>query len=1062
MFDEKDYDDLIMIKIAHAADIHIKNLKYHWEYNQIFEKMYQHLRDEEVDYIYIGGDIAHTKTQISPEFVDMCSKFLSTLADIAPTVVILGNHDGNLKNSSRQDAITPIVEALEHPNLHLLKDSGEFTLDNKVVFNVLSVFDEDNWVNPSDDEKINIALYHGSVSGVQTDAGWVMDYGDHDVSIFAGHDYAMLGDIHKTNQILDEDGRVRYSGSIVQQNHGETNDKGFLIWEIENKNDFTVRHVELKNPKPFITIELTRKGRMPRGATVPPGARLRLVSNNNLPLEAMRRAVEVAKHRFAPESISFLNRAAGERGTVEGASTNLIKENLRDVSVQEKFIREYLKDYEASEEVMEKVLELNRKYNTMAEAGEEISRNVNWKLKSFKWDNLFNYGESNKVNFEKLNGIVGIFGKNYSGKSSVIDSLLYTMFNSTSKNERKNLNIINQNKDYGHGTVEIEIGDRCYTIDRRSEKYIKKLKGQETTEAKTDLDFSSYNKVLEESCSQNGLTRMETDKKIRKVFGSLDDFLLTSMASQLDSLSFIKEGSTKRKEILAKFLDLEIFEKKFKFAKEDASDLRGALKRLSDKEYDEGIERSEEELRLNEKSLKKQQDICTNLKANIENKESQIVQLEDKIASIPAEVIDFLTVSNQSEDKQSQKALLQEKIEENKKKILDCESTLTYINEFLSDFDVDNLSNKEREVEEQRQQLAEIVQKARDEEKDINNKKNKLALLDEVPCGNEYPMCKFIRDAHRAKKAIPTLQDGLNKTLVRARTTKEKIDILNPDGISDMRSTYSDVLFHKNELENRIKDYTLFMERTNTDILSLSSEIEALNLKIKEYEDNREVIENLETLAAEKKTLNRELEDHRTDLAQCDVEVMELYKLHGSLEQRLQNLKLQKAELQTLREEFSAHDLYMRCMHSNGIAYDIIKKQLPAINNEIAKVLANIVNFEIFFEDDGRRLNIFIKHPSHDARPLEMGSGAEKTIASMAIRLALLSVSSLPKGDIFILDEPGTALDEDNMEGFVRILELVKSYFKTVLLISHLDSLKDCVDTQITIEKTNGYAHVNF
>ena len=45
------------------------------------------------------------------------------------------------------------------------------------------------------------------------------------------------------------------------------------------------------------------------------------------------------------------------------------------------------------------------------------------------------------------------------------------------------------------------------------------------------------------------------------------------MASQMDSLSFIKEGSTKRKEILAKFLDLEIFDKKFKLAKKDSAEL---------------------------------------------------------------------------------------------------------------------------------------------------------------------------------------------------------------------------------------------------------------------------------------------------------------------------------------------------------------------------------------------------------------------------------------------------------------------------------------------------------
>ena len=148
-------------------------------------------------------------------------------------------------------------------------------------------------------------------------------------------------------------------------------------------------------------------------------------------------------------------------------------------------------------------------------------------------------------------------------------------------------------------------------------------------------------------------------------------------------------------------------------------------------------------------------------------------------------------------------------------------------------------------------------------------------------------------------------------------------------------------------------------------------------------------------------------------------------------------------------------------MHSNGISYDIIKRKLPIINNEIAKVLANIVDFEIFFEEDGKKLDILIKHPSYEPRPLEMGSGAEKTVAATAIRLALLSVSNLPKPNIFILDEPGTALDEGNMEGFIQILDLVKSYFGTVLLISHLDSLKDSVDQQITIEKNGDFAHVN-
>jgi exonuclease SbcC len=148
-------------------------------------------------------------------------------------------------------------------------------------------------------------------------------------------------------------------------------------------------------------------------------------------------------------------------------------------------------------------------------------------------------------------------------------------------------------------------------------------------------------------------------------------------------------------------------------------------------------------------------------------------------------------------------------------------------------------------------------------------------------------------------------------------------------------------------------------------------------------------------------------------------------------------------------------------MHSNGIVYDIIKRRLPLINQEMAKILANIVNFDVFFEDDGKKLDIYIQHPKYGPRPLELGSGAEKSIASIAIRLALIKTSSLPVGDIFILDEPATALDEENMEGFTRILEMIKNNFKTVIIISHLDALKDVVDKQITIDKIDGFAKVN-
>ena len=134
---------------------------------------------------------------------------------------------------------------------------------------------------------------------------------------------------------------------------------------------------------------------------------------------------------------------------------------------------------------------------------------------------------------------------------------------------------------------------------------------------------------------------------------------------------------------------------------------------------------------------------------------------------------------------------------------------------------------------------------------------------------------------------------------------------------------------------------------------------------------------------------------------------------------------------------------------------------MPVINAEIQKILSSIVDFEVFFDNDGDKLEVYLQHPKYDPRPMSMGSGAEKTIASMAIRLALISVSSLPKPSWFILDEPATALDAEHMEGFTRLLQMIKAQFKTVLLITHLDSLKDVVDKTIEIDKVDGYAHVN-
>jgi len=1048
------------MKIAHIADTHIRNLKYHKEYKEAFSHLYGRLAEEKVDYIVHCGDIAHTKTQISPEFVDLCASFFQNLADIAPTYIILGNHDGNLKNSSRQDALSPIVDALAHPELHLAKDSGEILLDDGLVLNVLSVFDRDNWVAPSDKEAINIALYHGSISNCKTDLGWMMESGEDTLDIFKDFDFAMLGDIHK-RQSLDADNRVWYCGSTIQQNHGETNDKGLLLWEIESKDDFTVRHIELKNPKPFLTIELTPKGKIPRKAVIQEGARLRLVSNNNLPLDVIRKAADVAKRKFKPESVTFLNRAAGNRGSVEDLTNQMFKEDLRDPAVQEELIQEYLKDYQADDEVMEKVYDLNRKFNTVLEKDEEVGRNVNWKILSLEWDNLFNYGEGNRVEFgtEGTAGVLGVFGKNFSGKSSIIDSFLYTLFNGTSKNSRKNLNVINQNKDSCRGLVEILVDGKVYSVERTSEKYVKRLKGEETLEAKTDVDFKYVNEAGD-VISKNGLSRNDTDKNIRKVFGTLEDFLMTSMTSQHGALSFLGEGSTRRKEILAKFLDLEQFERKFRMAKEEATDLRGAVKRLEDRDFEEELTLAQTDLRENEEITEKKKKECSGLQLQTEILKGENDALDIKLRSAPSEMIDILEVTDSLRERRESYNILELENKNLQKECATHRELYDKIIKFVGTFDIELYRAKNDEVDSLGTQISSISAEIKNTETNHATHLKKVGLLSEVPCGEEYSHCKFIKDAYVSKQEVPGILRVLENHHTQLLRLSDSLKAFNTVEISTRINKYEQVLKKKNETANQIAQCELQTEKNQNQMILLQNEIKESESKQKIYNENKEVIENYSELKREKSANIKKIEKASKKVQICDEQLQQLYITHGAFVERADNIEKQQEELRTMREEYEAYDLYMRTMHPNGISYDVIKRRLPVINTEVAKVLANVVDFEVFFEEEGSRLNILIKHPKHEARPIEMGSGAEKSIAAMAIRLALLNVSTLPKPNLFILDEPGTALDEENMEGFTRILDLVKSQFSTVLLISHLDSLKDCVNNQIIIEKQNDFAYV--
>lgn len=1043
-----------MIKIAHTSDIHIRKLKYHEEYRIVFSEFYKALKHERPDYIVVGGDLVHTKTDMSPEMVDLLGDFLNNLAGIAETIVIPGNHDGNLKNENREDAITPIVKALNNPNIVYLKKSEQYSPRDGLTFNHLSIFDRDNWAKPQNPHNINVALYHGSISGCLLGNEWALEHGEDEHTIFKDHDFAMLGDIHR-RQFLDTERRVAYCGSLVQQGFGEGEIKGFLMWEIESKDKFNPRFVKLFNPRPFITIRLNADGTLPN-RVIPKNTRLRIVSENNLSSIEMASICSLAKAKWNCYSVTSLNRG----GLTEHSRGHYsqIKENLRDIKTQEKYIQEYLKESGVDEEVLKEVLTLNNKFNKVAEQDEEVMRNVVWELKEFEWDNLFNYGKKNKINFENLTGVVGLLGPNFSGKSSVVDSILFTLFNNTSKGERRNVHVINQKEKLANGKLKIQIGDDTYQITRNLQKYTKKSRGKETEEAKVDLDFT---RISDDECL-NGTTRSETDANIRKRFGTFDDFLLTTMASQMDFLSFIKEGSTKRKEILAKFLDLEIFDKKFKLAKKEAAEMKGVLKRMHGKNIDLDIRKNEEILEEISLDLERQDTMCEIIGEQIEKLDFEYREIDDNIKAAPTENIDIAVVKKEIRVHRHAIDSLRKKNNELKISKETNEDRAKELVEILSINDIVELKEKFDKYAGISKTRSEGNSEKSTISRKIDREKKQLTLLDGIPCGDKFPNCKFICNANAAKTKIPALKNKIVVLEAELDFLSDQAKALDIGKVNLLIDKYNLSEAEHIKLLRDNEKFELSIEKNKAKISSSLSKIELLDTKRKIYEENKETIENLNTLLRERRGIEFQLRRKKDNLKTCQKKINELCIEQGTTNQVLVNLREQKAEVDKVDREWKAYDLFMQCMHPNGIPYKIIGQRLPHINEEISKVLANLVDFAVYFESNGKNLDINLKHPNQASRPLSMGSGAEKTIASMAIRLALIGVTNLPKSQLFILDEPATALDQEHMEGFTRLLGLIKEHFKTVILISHLDSLKDVVDVSIQIQNEDGYAKVIF
>jgi len=1050
-----------MLRISHLSDTQMRNFQRHAEFRESYKNLYNSLKDHEPDVIVIAGDIAHTKTQISPEFVQLCSEYFTNLANIAPTVIIPGNHDGNLQNLSRLDALTPVVSALNNPNIHYFKESGNYTVPGiGAIFSVFSCFDDESeWPTSRPETKLPvIGLYHGFVQGAVLQNGMTIEDDPHKVEDFLKMvDYLMLGDIHRM-QILDHQYRSAYCGSYPQQGYGESTTKGYLIWEIESKDKHDVDFVELPNVCPYYTLELKDDLKIPDLRKVmQQKGRVRILSRQLTPFEkdSLRERVE---ELYDPVEVRFLDNASGHRQALRIESDGATIEDLSQLGVQEKLIRQFLKPYKLTKELVDKVLEINRQYNSAAKKQDDTLRNVQYRIKKLRYDNLCSYGEGNEIDFSKYRGTLGIFGKSGVGKSTLaVDAPSYAIYNKISKKVTKNDSLINENKDFCGASIEVEVDNKTFKIKRNTTVYTKsgKRKNKPVTQGKTDVDFRIVHPDGTEE-DRNGEERGVTDgDEIRKIFGTYEDFVATSTAPQWQLLNFLNKGATERQKVIGRYFDIDIFDRKHRLAKDHLKGVKSNLKLLEGTNFEDVIQKYEaiatnisEELReinvaLKESSKKKQE------------KENLIDKLRSQVKSVDAE--QGLSLSVISAGANVAKAALidqENKLENIRNDIEKKTAKIKKIEHYMSMLEIDKLTACLESFRENQAKLSKIQTEKNLTISQLEQANTKLKDLDKYVCIKNSDCC-MLEEINKAKSHKELVQEKHDKL-------KDLEDALSEKDVNIEEIQKKINLYERSERELLVEKPALthIQEKLETE----TNYIPMLKDSVEEWNKKREIFTNHENQLKKNEELENQIIEKKREknilekgIASLNDQVVKLTGEKSSAEAFLEKGKENKKQYDDLRAKYEAYDYFIRIMGKDGLSKTIIANNLEIINKQIKNILSSAVDFSVEFSNDGKE--IYFKSPKSPKREIELCSGMENTIAALSIRAALVSVTTLPKSNLFVLDEVFGALDSEYMDAAVKILDYLKLLFDTVIVITHTDVLKDVVDHVIEIQRDErGYS----
>jgi len=1051
---------MIINKIYHLADLHIRNLQRHKEYKEVFKKFLKQVEDDKIQdsIIYLAGDIAHAKTEMSPELIREISWFLTECSKLRETFLITGNHDCNLNNNHRLDVLTPIIDNLNNPHIHYLRDTGVYNYNN-ITFVVYSILDKkENWPLAKDIEGENkICLFHGPVNKAQTDIGYVVSSNSFTVDMFEGFDMAMLGDIHKRQTFGEGWEHVAYAGSMVQQNHGEMlENHGYLLWDVPTRT-FTEHH--LHNDYGFLTIDVVN-GQIPQwvydeiDTKLPKNPRLRLRFTSTEASEMKLRITELKELFNVAEVTVTRTDTIGQLKTNSKLNKNIVG-NVKDETFQNQLIRDYLeRQFLLEDSDLDKISEINKEINHRIDDS-ELAENILWLPKTLEFSNMFSYGEGNKVRFENAQGVIGIFAPNASGKSSLFDALSFCIFDKTSRSSSSK-NILNNQKDNFYCKFNFEIDGVDYFIER-SARWTRK-----GTNLSVNVNFWKEDGGV--TTSLNGEQRRDTNKNIERYLGKFEDFVLTSLSLQGNNALFIDKSQSERKEILSQFIGVDIFDKLYTIAADENRDNATLIKKFKSDDFTSKLADIKTQLTESTNEYKLVDIELGGIKTEEESLNKDLIRLNGKIIKLNSDNVGI-------EELEKRKRILSDKETEvlnlknaTQDRIGKLEALQLELEEIIDGFNEDELETKINELG---------VAKT-----DLSNTKHELdklgiwhtSLVDKkkhLDLHKYNPECTICMENSetilQSKDEVETTLNDVNTYITTANTTKDALELtitsLTPYETDWVNLT--DTKEKETKIDREISSLINKLSTSETEEIRVQTQIAEQIKLIDEYYKNEEQIKKNGEIREEIKFVRETLDTNKIQFTKTNKKLLELNGRVSSLQSQRDTLEDKIKEVKNLEEQSKLYEYYLNALNKDGVSYELIEKSLPMIEGEVNNILAQIVEFGMQLEMDGKNINAYLVY-GDNKWSLEMCSGMERFISGLAIRVALINVCNLPRPNFLVIDEGFGTLDSENLQSLFMLFTYLKTQFDFVMIISHIDSMRDVVDGLIEIKKTNGFSYVKF